>query len=680
MRNPFTQATRRSGGSVGRFTWIGLALVPVLVVGVLAWAFWAPMTQHGAAKVAVVNADEPATINGQLAPLGREMAAKLVNSTDSGYVWQITAAEDAEEGLADGRYAAAVTIPEAFSRNTASVLTGEPLDATHAGITVETSPVAAPADATAVEAAARQSVSVFNQQILEMLLDGFYGGFSEMHGQLGTAADGARQLADGSGQLADGTRQLADGVGQLSGGVGELAGGVPQLADGGAQLADGAKQLSGGLDQLHQQVSQMPEQTRQLADGAEQVAAGNRAMADQFVPLADQILAATDQIPDSPDLSGLAKIAEQCPTDGLTSDFCTRLREQVDQITEREGLLDGLKSKIQQPVQQARDGFEGLAFGSEQVAMGTRMLADSSGQLVGGIGQLADGGAQLSDGAQQLSGGLNELNGGVQALDGGVQELDGGVGQLVSGAEQVADGNRQFADQIAPAVDQLPNYTDEEREHLKAVAASPAALQSDLPGFGKSLIALLIAIAFWTAALGTYAVTRAVPEGAASSRRSTWRLVLGSLLPGALVATTGAVVVSAALAPFLGLSFGSWAAFAGVTLLAALAFVALNQALVALLGNTGRIIGIAVLVLAAATGVVSTIPGSLQGASAFLPTHGVVQALSAIVTGAGGASSGVLQLVAWLVAGILVSVVAVDRARVVPARQLRRRTTSRPAW
>ncbi|MDA3627355.1 YhgE/Pip family protein [Saccharopolyspora sp. WRP15-2] len=679
MVNPFTHATRRAGGSVGRLTWIGLALVPVLVVGVLAWAFWAPMSQHGAAKVAVVNSDEPTTINGQLAPLGREMAAKLVNSTDSGYVWQMTSAEEASEGLADGRYAAAVTIPAEFSRNTASAMTGKPMDATRAGISVDTSPVAAPADAAAVEAAARQSVSVFNQQILEMLLDGFYGGFSEMHGQLGTAVDGARQLADGSGQLADGTKQLAGGVGQLAGGVDELAGGVPQLAHGGAQLADGAQQLSGGLNELHQQVSQMPAQTRQLADGAEQVAAGNRQMANQFVPLADKILAATDQIPDSPKLDGLAELAAQCPVEGLTTDFCTRLRADVDKVNQREGALDGIKDKIQQPVKQARDGFEGLAYGSEQVAKGTRMLADNSGQLVSGIGQLADGGTQLSSGAQQLSGGLNQLNGGVQELNGGVKELDGGVGQLVSGAEQVADGNRQFADKIAPAVDQLPNYTDEERAHLKTVASSPAALQSDLPGFGKSLIALLIAIAFWTAALGIYAVTRAVPADAASSRRSTWRLVLSSLLPGVLIAAIGAVVVSAALAPFLDLSFGSWAAFAGVTLLAALAFVALNQALTALFGNPGRIVSIAVLVLAAATGVVSTIPGTLQTISAILPTHGAVHALSAIVTGSGGAISGALQLAAWLVAGLLITVLATDRSRVLPAKQLRRRPTP-PVW
>ena len=77
MRNPFANSQRRlSGRPVTWWAWLGLILVPVFVVGALSWAFWAPQANHGTAKVAVVNNDEPAKINGQLAPLGREMAAK----------------------------------------------------------------------------------------------------------------------------------------------------------------------------------------------------------------------------------------------------------------------------------------------------------------------------------------------------------------------------------------------------------------------------------------------------------------------------------------------------------------------------------------------------------------------------------------------------------------------------
>lgn len=671
MLNPFTHASRRAGGSVGRLTWLGLVLVPVLIVGVLGFAFWAPMSDHGAAKVAVVNDDEPTKIDGQLAPLGREMAAKLVNSTDTGYDWQITDSSDAEDGLASGRYAAAVTIPPEFSSNTASAMSGDPMDATRAGVRVETSPAAAPADAAAVDATARQSVAKFNRQIIEQLLDGFYGGFAQMHDQMGTAVDGAQKLADGSDQLADGAGQLAQGTGELSNGSG-------RLSDGADQLAGGSEQLAGGLQQLYSQVEQMPAQTDKLADGAEQVAEGNRQMADQFVPMADKIITVTDKMPtESSAADSLAKLAEQCPLSGTSVDLCTQLREQAEALQQREGAMDSLKQQIQQPAKQMKQGMQGLAEGSEQVARGNRMLADNSRELVHGIGQLNGGAQQLAGGARGLSDGLDEFHGGVRQLDGGAQ-------QLASGSEQVANGNQQFADEMGSGIDDIPNYSDAERDHLKTVAASPASLNSSVPGFGKTLIALLVAIAFWTAAMGIYAVTRAIPGDAATSRKSTWRLVLSSLAPGAAVAAVAAIVVSAALAPFLGLEFGSWTAFAGVTMLASLSFVAVNQALVAVFGSIGRIASIAVLVLAAATGVISTVPSSLEAVASVLPTQGAVQALAAIVTGSPGATGGIAQLLVWLVAGVLVFALAVDRARTLPAKNLRSQlptpTVRRTAW
>lgn len=121
MLNLFTKiasATDRS--TVSWRVWAALAIIPVIVGGGLALAFWAPKDNHGTAKAAVVNNDEPAEINGQLAPLGREMGAKMVNSTDSGYSWEMTDKADAEQGLDDGTYSAVVTIPKKFSENAAS--------------------------------------------------------------------------------------------------------------------------------------------------------------------------------------------------------------------------------------------------------------------------------------------------------------------------------------------------------------------------------------------------------------------------------------------------------------------------------------------------------------------------------------------------------------------------------
>lgn len=72
-----------------------------------------------------------------------------------------------------------------------------------------------------------------------------------------------------------------------------------------------------------------------------------------------------------------------------------------------------------------------------------------------------------------------------------------------------------------------------------------------------------------------------------------------------------AVVITAFALPVLGLGLVETLGFLGVALLAAGAFVALNQAATAIFGRPGRLASIAVLVLAAATGIVSTLPGPL---------------------------------------------------------------------
>ncbi len=63
---------------------------------------------------AIVNLDEPVTIDGQMTPLGRQLAAGLVEGSDdldSNLTWVISNKDDAADGLADGSYQAVITIP-----------------------------------------------------------------------------------------------------------------------------------------------------------------------------------------------------------------------------------------------------------------------------------------------------------------------------------------------------------------------------------------------------------------------------------------------------------------------------------------------------------------------------------------------------------------------------------------
>ncbi|MER6893563.1 YhgE/Pip domain-containing protein, partial [Amycolatopsis sp. NPDC000740] len=136
-----------------------------------------------------------------------------------------------------------------------------------------------------------------------------------------------------------------------------------------------------------------------------------------------------------------------------------------------------------------------------------------------------------------------------------------------------------------------------------------------------------------------------------------------------------AVAITAIAVPVLKLGLGSTVGFLLIALLAASAFVALNQAATAIFGRAGRIASLAVLVLAGATGVLSTLPGPLYALADYLPTHGAVLALRAAATDGTGLATGVAQLAAWLLVGGLVSILVTDRRRYLSARSIRLRRT-----
>ena len=68
----------RSSGRPSWWTAVGLVLVPLLIGGLLVWALWKPDERLDRIEAAVVNQDEPVTVDGQTVPLGRQLAAGLV--------------------------------------------------------------------------------------------------------------------------------------------------------------------------------------------------------------------------------------------------------------------------------------------------------------------------------------------------------------------------------------------------------------------------------------------------------------------------------------------------------------------------------------------------------------------------------------------------------------------------
>nr|BFE86904.1 hypothetical protein GCM10020093_095050 [Planobispora longispora] len=109
----------------------------------------------------------------------------------------------------------------------------------------------------------------------------------------------------------------------------------------------------------------------------------------------------------------------------------------------------------------------------------------------------------------------------------------------------------------------------------------------------------------------------------------------------------------------LGLQAAHWAAVIGLLLLATAAFLAIVQAVNALLGAPGRVAVLALLMLqltsAAGTYPIETSPGFFQTISPWLPMSWVVSALRRLISGGDPA-------VAWQAGGVLVLFTALGLA------------------
>ena len=668
----------RSRGPITWRTLLGVLLLPALIGGILVAALYNPVERLDALNVAVVNDDEPVTIDGQMVPLGRQLIAGLVEGSDdtpSNPTWTITNTDDARSGLADGDYTAVVTIPEGFSAAATSTAPGQTPE--QATITVTTAPDNLVVDDAITAQVTRAAAALMGSQLSQVYLENVFLGFTTLGDQLGEAADGAAELADGAQSAATGAVSLADGIRQLATGSDGIATGAQGLADGAAGLAGGATTAASGLREWAGGATT-------LADGSAQITAALGAIAGQFpteaqVPqelidaanaIAADSTAISQQLTDS--AAQLRLLADQCTATG-TPELCADITAAAEAaenslptalalVGQAGTIAVGLDGLNQLPALGA--GLGELARQSGQLTGGIQALAGGAQQAAGGVQQLAAGAGELSSGAGQLAGGANELASGATAAADGGTELADGAGQLASGVDTLAEG-------IGTAADSLPSYTDETAADLASVVADPVAtagVGTDL--FGATAVPLLVTLALWFGGLGSFVVLRAVSSHALTSRRPSALLALRSLTPAAVIGAAQGLLVAAVVQFAAGYDWADWSLFALVCVVAGVAFAAVNQALVAVFGGAGRWIAALVGVLAIATGIVSTVPGVLTSIAALLPTGPAANALVGALTAAGGVGAGVLGLVFWGALAFIATTVAVARRRTTSARQV----------
>ena len=646
----------RSHRPITALTLIGVLLLPAILGGVLVAALQDPTQRLDTMTAAIVNDDKPVTVNGQPAPLGRQLSAGLVDGTGTkdkseNLTWVISNEKDAAQGLKDGTYQAVVRIPKEFSA--AAVSGGTAIQdpsaaAEKATIAVTTAPQARAADGLIANQIAATAASTMGSTISKSTLQNMLLSFGTLGDKIGEAADGADRLATGAQSAAtgasaipDGATRLADGAGQLSDGASRLSSGLDTISSGITSAQTGANQAGAGLSQGADALQAQGLVPAELS-GAAATAAGNaQTAADQTAALAQT-------------LGALAKECTQDDPLAATPAFCDKVgaaaRDAVTAATSA-GTANGYASGT----------VAGLvAFNTKAtstIAGQFRTAADGIDQLSSGLGRLATGTSQSATGAANLATGATGLQSGAAQLADGATALGAGIGSLATGTSSLASGLHQ-------AAAALPKRTDAQASSLASIVADPVKADTSGGMFGPTAVPLLAAVVLWFGGLASFVVMRAFTARTLTSRRSSASLALRGFLPAAAIGAAQGLLVALVVQLVAAYDPARWWGFAGIAVLAGVGFAAVNQALVAVLGGLGRWIGAIAGVAALAAGIISTLPGWLAGIAGFLPTSPVSTAL----LGDNGVGAAIAAILVWTALSLLMTTLAVAARRTTSVR------------
>ena len=687
-----TETRRLLTGVLPKLAMLALVLVPVLYSATYLYANWDPYGNLDDVKAAIVNEDVPATAGDQTVDAGSEVASNLKESGT--FDFETTSAADAAAGVKDGTYAFAITIPATFSQNLTSAADFDPQQAVLQVTTNDANNYLVGTIADKVSSTVRESVS---EQVGEDAANRFLLGFSDIHGKLLEAADGAGQLASGADQLKAGSDELKAGTSQAKSGADELVTGEQQLVSGSQELDAGAGELSSGADQLatgagaladglqqmEDQTAGLPAATAKLADGAQQVADGNAKIATVSGEVATAAQSAIDGAPQA-----RAELEAQLQAAGVPQDQIDQALATVDELFAPVQDANAQLQTANSQIQQLASGAQQVADGAAQLAAQTPALTDGISQASAGADEVSSGAQQLASGAQELAAGAGELAAGQQqALDGatalaaGLGQLDTGAGQLNDGLAQLASGAHTLQTSLTDGASQVPNPDDPTRTATADQIANPVQVANTnlakAANYGSGLAPFFLGLSLWVGAFTLFLIIKPLSDRALAGFAPRFATALGGWLPAAALGLlqAGAVYLVATLA--VGLDpVNGWLTF-GVLAAAALSFTAFLHGLNAKFGAIGKFAGLLLLILqlvsAGGTFPWETTPEPMHALHAVLPLGYVVDALRSTIYGGSlsgiGLDLGVLAI--YLCVGLALSTWAAASGRTWSLKRLR---------
>ncbi|WP_166139025.1 YhgE/Pip domain-containing protein [Nocardioides ochotonae] len=643
IRLAITELRRISAGVLPKMAILAMVVIPSLYAGLYVYANKDPYDALERVPAALVVQDQGATLRSsvpgetQEVNYGDEVARRLLEG-DGGFGWVETTEKEAQEGVATGRYDAALVIGPRFSADLVSTSRFKPRQASLDLLTNDATNYLATTIATTIANDVRKTIA---QEVGTKAASRFLQGLGVVHTDLTRGVKGAQRLVAGTTRLSRGTVELVEGAGRLAGGAEQAASGATRLSEGTTRLSQGADQLEqgtatldAGLQTLQTRTASLPADTDRLASGAQEVADGNREVAS-----IGREAAAISRV-----VVAQLGVARRSLDDALTQLVADGLltRAEADQLRGQLAVTAIPVDRANARIQRAAAQLDRLSRGSAEVASGARRLAAAAPSLTDGIARAASGGSQIAAGSSTLASGARTLADDTGRLASGTAELSAGASRLASssatlrdGGAQLESGTAELRNGLARGLRKVPNLDEQTQRRTAQTIGDPVGVRDDTlaraGSYGAGLAPFFMSLAVWIGAYMLFLLVRPLSVRALAADGPSGRTALGGLVPPALVGVFQTAVMFAIVRFGLGIDPVHELATAAVLLVASVTFVAIIQALNAWLGTVGEFIGLVLmlvqLVTAGGTFPWETIPEPLRALHWFLPMTYAVDSL-----------------------------------------------------
>jgi len=517
---------------------------------------------------------------------------------DGSFKFSFTDEDDAKKGTEDKKYYAMIKIPENFSKCIASA---DEKDKQTAEIIFSANEKRNYLAGQILSRAVLEMEKGLRESITKEMVDTLADQVNGMPGKLDELSDGLGELSDGTSKLSDGANSLKDGTSQLSAGIGELKKGMDSLQSGSQTASTSAQALASGASTLNNGIN-------------------------SYVSGVNSLISSVNET--SSFISAYVKAHPELLSDPQFAAF----------------------------IQKLSNPQNAAAVSSLQSA-GTQLSAASS---------------QLSDGASKLAAGAKSLEQGIKTANGGAAKLESASGQIASGAQSLSSGTAELDKAVKTAKEKLDSSVEDSKKQLEAIdglgdfVSKSVEIKSEpinpIDNYGTYFSPYFMSLSLWVGALIIFFGIYFDVDGRFSFLSRTSSHKIARSFAYLLISFAQAILLGIVLTCCLGLEPKHIGMYFISLCLVSLVSISIVQFCIVHLGNLGKFLAIALLILqltsCGGTFPMETVPKFFNALYPFMPMTYAVSVFKETISG--DINSGYWQNTMILVIILVVFVAATD--------------------